>query len=67
MNCFLLEDPFKVTLEGMARYAGQLLAPAEGFGLLLRLFLPSGQKKAYIAILVNFRPLLVFSNNLSNF
>ena len=32
-------------LEDTARYAGLLLAPAEGFGLRPRLFLPFGQKK----------------------
>ena len=32
-------------LEDTARYAGLLLAPAEGFGLWPRLFLPFGQKK----------------------
>ena len=34
-------------LEGTARYAGLLLAPAEGFGLRPRLFLPFGQKKIF--------------------
>ena len=32
------------TLEGTAHYAGLVLAPAEGFGLRPRLFLPFGQK-----------------------
>ena len=32
-------------LEGAARYAGILLAPAEGFGR--GLFLPKGQKRAF--------------------
>ena len=36
-----------VLLEGMARYAGQLLASAEGFSLWPRLFLPFVQTKAY--------------------
>ena len=36
------------TLEDTARYAGLLLAPAEGFGLWPRLFLPFGQKKSLI-------------------
>ena len=35
-------------LEDTARYAGLLLAPAEGFGLRLRLFLPFGQKKSFL-------------------
>ena len=36
---------FQTPLEGTARYAGLILAPAEGFGLRPRLFLPFGQKK----------------------
>ena len=35
-------------LEGTARYAGLLLAPAEGFGLRPRLFWPFGQKKSLL-------------------
>ena len=35
-------------LEDMARYAGLLLAPAEGFGLRPRLFLPFRQKKSLL-------------------
>ena len=35
------------TLEGTARYAGILLAPAEAFGLRPRHFLPLGQKKEF--------------------
>ena len=35
-------------LEGTARYAGLLLAPAEGFGLRPRLFLPFGPKKSLL-------------------
>ena len=35
-------------LEGTARYAGLLLAPAEGFGLRPRLLLPFGQKKSLL-------------------
>ena len=38
---------FKI-LEDTARYAGLLLAPAEGFGLRPRLFLPFGQKKSFL-------------------
>ena len=41
-------------LEDTARYAGLLLAPAEGFGLWQRLFLPFGQKKTYFAVLAHF-------------
>ena len=35
---------YYTVLEDTARYAGLFLAPAEGFGLWLRLFLPFGQK-----------------------
>ena len=35
-----------ILLKGAARYAGLLLAPAEGFGLWPRLFLPFRQKKS---------------------
>ena len=44
-------------LEDTARYAGLLLAPAEGFGLRPRLFLPFGQKKS---LLCCFGPFLAF-------
>ena len=44
-------------LEDTARYAGLLLAPAEGFGLRPRLFLPFGQKKC---LLCCFGPFLAF-------
>ena len=37
-NLELLQNWYLSELEDMARYAGQLLAPAEGFGLRLRLF-----------------------------
>ena len=36
------------------RYAGLLIAPAEGFGLRLRLFLPFGQKKELIMLFCKF-------------
>ena len=39
----------------MARYAGQLLAPAKALA------------EAYFAVLAHFRPFLVFSSNLINF
>ena len=38
----------QITLEDTARYAGLLLAPAEGFGLWPTLFLPFGQKKSFL-------------------
>ena len=49
----------------MAGYAGQLLAPAVGFGLQPRLFLPFGQRKAYYTVMENITPFLVFSSTLS--
>ena len=66
---------FTIKLEDTARYAGLLLAPAEGFGLRPRLFLPFGQKKELIilfwTIFVNFWcpviTLVTVSSNLSNF
>ena len=39
-----------IILEDTARYAGLLLAPAEGFGLRPRFFLPFGKKRAYYAV-----------------
>ena len=36
--------------EGAARYAGLLLAPAEGFGRGRGLFLPFGQKKIFLCL-----------------
>ena len=49
----------------MARYAGLLLAPAEGFGQ--GFFCPSGKKSAYYAVLAYFWQFLVSSSNLGNF
>ena len=49
-------------LEDTARYAGLLLAPAEGFGLR-----PRAKKRPYYAVLDNFRPFLVSCSNLGNF
>ena len=46
-----------IELEDTARYAGLLLAPAEGLGLRPRLFLPFGQKKS---LLCCFGPFLAF-------
>ena len=58
---------YKLRLEGTARYAGLLLAPAEGFGLRPRLFLPF----VFLLILGHFWCSVVtsvtFSSNLSNF
>ena len=48
-----------------ARYTGQLLAPAEGFGR--GFFLLFGQKRPYYAVLANFWPFLASSSNLGNF
>ena len=42
-------------LEDMARYAGLLLAPAEGFCL-------RAKTRAYFAVLAHFNPFLVFSS-----
>ena len=51
-------------LEDTARYAGLLLAPAEGFGR--GFFCPSGKKKAYYAVLALFWRFLVSSSNRGN-
>ena len=58
----------------MTRYAGQLLAPAEGFGLQARLFLPFGKKGLIMLtwpILGHFCcsvvTLVTFSGNLNNY
>ena len=45
------------TLEDTARYAGRLLAPAEGLGR--GFFSPSGKKRAYYAVLAHFWCLVV--------
>ena len=57
----------------MARYAGQLLASAEGFSFQLRLFLPFGQKKPYMLFWTIVGPfwcsvvtLVTFSSSLDN-
>ena len=52
-------------LEDTARYAGLLLAPAEGFGR--GFFCPVGKKRAYYAVLAHFWHFLVSSSNLGNF
>ena len=55
-------------LEEPVRYAGLLLAPAEGFGLWSRVFFAlQGKKKTFYAVLANFRPFLVSSSHLGNF
>ena len=61
-------------LEDTARYAGLLLAPAEGFSLWPKLYLPFAQKIPYYAVLPHFWRfwcpvviLVYFSGNLSNF
>ena len=65
----------KCKLEDTARYAGLLIAPAEGFGLWPRLICPSGKKKSFFLlfwpIFGNFWcpvvTVVTFSYNLSNF
>ena len=52
------------TLEDTARYAGLLLAPAEGFGR--GFFYPSGKKRAFYAVLAHFWQFLVISSNRGN-
>ena len=42
-------------LEGTTRYKGLLLAPAKGFGLRPRLFLPFGQKKSLFLLFFLFK------------
>ena len=59
--CYLLY----YILEDTSRYAGLLLAPAEGFGR--GFFCPLGKKRAYYAVLAHFRPFLVSSSNLGKF
>ena len=56
-------------LESTARYAGLLLAPAEGFGLSLGrgFFCPRSKKITFYMVCACFRPFLVFSSNLRNF
>ena len=46
---------FTLLLEGSARFAGFLLAPAEGFGLRPRLFWPFGQKKSFLCCFCFFK------------
>ena len=53
--------------EDTARYAGLLLASAEGFGRGRGFFCPSGKKKGFCALLANFWQVLVSSSNLGNF
>ena len=56
--------PNSKLLEGTARYAGLLLAPAEGFGHCPRFFCPWGNRRAFNAVCAYFGPFLVFSSNL---
>ena len=68
---FLCCFPFSNVLEGTARYAGFLLAPAEGSGRGQGFLCPSGQKKACNAVLAYFWCSVVtsvtLSSNLCNF
>ena len=65
---------FFEVLEDTARYAGLLLAPAEGFGLRPKLFLRFGQKKSVFYCFGPFLAffcspvitLVTFSSNISN-
>ena len=55
-------------LEGAARYAGLLLAPAEGFGLRPRPFFALRAKKdLFMSVLAQILEFLVISSNLSKF
>ena len=45
---------------------GFLLTPAEGFDLFTRLFFPLLAKNGIYGVFAYFEPLMVFSNNLSN-
>ena len=59
---------FLFILEDTARYAGILLAPAEGFGLRPGAFFAlGGQKRAHYAVLANSWQCFVSSSNLGNF
>ena len=58
----------KNILEGAARYAGLLLAPAEGFGLRLRPFFALRAKKDnFMSVLAKILGFFVISSNLSKF
>ena len=52
-------------LEDTARYAGLLVAPAEGYGR--GFFAPLGKIRAYYAVLAHFLQFLVSSSKLGNF
>ena len=54
-------------LEDTARYAGLLLAPAEGFSLWQRAFFALRAKKQFFFVFWQIQAILVFSSNLSNF
>ena len=75
-NAAIADIDFSIALKDTTRYAGFLLAPAEGIGLWSRLFLPSGQQKSFLWVFVlpilgNFWYSLVTSitcsSNISNF
>ena len=68
MFLYISQNPFSlISLKDTSRYAGLLLAPAEGFGLWPRIFDPSGKKRPYYAVLAQFWPFLVtISSPLSN-
>ena len=57
-----------LALEGTARYAGLLLAPAEGSGRGRGFFFTFGKKKTFfMPIFAYLRPFLVLCSKLSNF
>ena len=58
---FITGFAYLITLEGMAHYEGQLLAP--GLWPSVKVFSPLRQKQPYYAVLASFIPLLVFSIN----
>ena len=56
--------PNYIILEGLDRYLGQFLAPAEGFSLWPRLFLPFVQKRQIICLGQFLVLLLLFRSDL---
>ena len=67
--CISMKVFFLCLLEGTARYAGFLLAPAEGFGLQPRFFFFFFflQKTVFKDVCAYYRPFMVISSNLPNF
>ena len=57
----------KIALDGTDRYARLLLAPAEGFGLEPRLFMPFGHKKSFSNPKKNSRIFLLKKNTYLKF